>query len=461
MTKDRGATTPDGMDPGEIGRPEPGRSIAIFSVLASIVIVVLDSSIVNVALPTIAGSMQVSPALSVWIVTAYQMALVMALLPCAALGASLGYRRVFTAGVMVFLAGSLSCALAPTLWWLLASRFIQGLGGAAVMSLGVALMRLVVLNRQLGAVIGWNALAVALSSAAGPTIGATIISGLSWPWLFAVNIPLGLLVIAGSRALPDDKGTLVPFDHISALLNAVVFASLILGVQSALEQPLLAMGLLALSATALLILIPRERPKIAPLIPLDLLRSRSFRISVIASVMCFTGQTAGMVALPFYLQHSFGLNALTTGLYLTAWPLTVAIAAPLSGRLANYLSSGTLCAAGGTILASGLIGAAVLPLTVNSLPLLPMCMLSGFGFGLFQVANNRNMFLAAPRERSSAAGGLQSTARLAGQTTGAVLMTLFFTAISLELAPRVGLAVGGALALLAGVISTLRIAQTR
>ena len=131
----------------------------------------------GVALPTIAQSLHVTPAMSIWVITAYQTALLMALLPCAALGESLGYRRVFTVGVALFTGASVLCALSPSLSWLVAARFLQGLGGAAVMALGVALLRVVVPHRRLGTAIGWNALAVALSSAAGPAIGAGIFNG--------------------------------------------------------------------------------------------------------------------------------------------------------------------------------------------------------------------------------------------------------------------------------------------
>jgi len=179
---------------------------AVGCVLAAIVLVVLDAAIANVALPTIAQSLHVRPAGSIWVVTAYQMALVMALLPCAALGESLGYRRVYTAGVALFVAASALCALSPSLPWLAAARFIQGIGGSAVMSLGIALLRFVVPHQRLGAAIGWNALTVALSSAAGPTIGAAILSVSSWHWLFAVNIPVGAVVLFATRAMPPVAG---------------------------------------------------------------------------------------------------------------------------------------------------------------------------------------------------------------------------------------------------------------
>ncbi len=185
----------DRMEIQSTGLGEPRHMVAIASVLAAMVLVVLDAAIANVALPTIARSLSVTPAMSIWVITSYQTALLMALLPCAALGESIGYRRVFTGGVALFMGASVLCALSPSLFWLVAARLLQGLGGAAVMSLGVALLRVVVPDRRLGTAIGWNALAIALSSASGPTIGAAILSAASWPWLFAINLPLGALVL--------------------------------------------------------------------------------------------------------------------------------------------------------------------------------------------------------------------------------------------------------------------------
>lgn len=439
-----------------LGLPEPRRTVAIAAVLAAMVLVVLDAAIANVALPTIAHSLRVTPAMSVWVITAYQTALVMALLPFAALGESIGYRRVFTAGVGLFAAASVLCALSPSLPWLVAARFVQGLGGAAVMALGVALMRFALPQGRLGAAIGWNALAVALSSAAGPTIGAAILSGASWPWLFAVNLPLGLVVLLGTRALPEVSGTARRLDLLSVALNAGAFAALVIGAEMFPKMPALAAVLLAVAILGLVALVRREMPKEAPLIPLDLLRVDSFRISVIASVICFAGVAAGMVALPFYLQRGLGLSAWMTGLYMTPWPLTVAIAAPFGGRLAKHVSTAWLCAAGGVVLAIGLSAAALWPLQGRPLPLLLITVICGLGFGLFQVPNNRSMFLSAPPERSGAAGGMQGTARLAGQTAGAIIMTLLFTTISLDAAPRIGLGIAAALALAAGVVSALR-----
>lgn len=444
------ATTLDGA------LPDPRRPLAVGAVLTAMTLVVLDAGMTNLALPTIARALGVSPAAAVLVVTAYQTALLIALLPAAALGERFGCRQVFASGVWLFILGSVFCTFAPTLPWLVAARALQGLGGAAILALGVPLLRFSVPPQRLGAAIGWNALTVALASSAGPGVGALILTHAHWPWLYAVNIPLGLAVLAASRQLPRTPAKSHRLDIASVALSGAMFASLFIGAQLFLARPLLAVRLAVAGVVCLGLLVRREAPKAAPLIPLDLLRQPSLRVSVIASVFCFTGQAAAMAALPFYLQQVLGQSASTTGAYMTVWPLSVAVSALAAGRLSDRFPTAWLCAAGGLGLGLGLVIAALWPLEEDVRPMLLFAAVCGLGFGLFQTPNNRNMFLSAPLERSAASGGLQGAARLTGQTAGAVLMTLLFTLTPIGTAPRLGLGIGGALALLAGLVSLSR-----
>ncbi len=439
--------------------PARQRPLAVAGVLTAMALVVLDAAIVNVALPTLAQSLAVTPAQAVLTVTAYQTALVMALLPAAALGESLGMRRIFTLGILLFAAASLLCAAAPSLSWLVVARFLQGLGGAAIMALGVPLLRFSVPAPRFGTAIGWNALTIALCAAAGPSIGALILSLATWPWLFIAAMPLALLALAATRSLPDVAGGAQRLDAASIGLAMAAVAAMVVGAECIPTRPLVSALLFVMAGLAVPALIRREAPKAAPLVPFDLLEMASFRISVLASVCCFSGQAMAMVALPFYLQHGLGTSAMTAGLYMTPWPLAVAMAAPITSRLARSLPTALLCAAGGACLALGLALASLWPLADDLRPLALFTLLCGAGFGLFQVPNNQNMFLAAPAERSAAAGGLQASARLTGQTTGAVIMTLLLTLLPGDLAPRIGLGGGAVLALAAGLISLRRIDQ--
>ncbi len=441
----------------DVRKSTPERmAIAVASVLAAMTLVVLDAAMTNVALPAIGQSLGVTPAEAVRVVNGYQLGLLVALLPSAALGGSVGFRRVFVAGTVLFITASLLCALAPTLTWLVLARVVQGMGGAAIMALGIATLRTVVPRHRLGAAIGWNALVVALASAAGPAVGALILSTTTWPWLFAINLPVGAVVLVCARALPASVGTGSPVDRRGFALNAGAFALLVLAAESGTENPLLGIAL-GLMATALaVLLIHRDLRRESPLVPMDLLRAPSMRVSVIASVLCFAGQSAGLVALPFLLLHAFHWAPLAAGLCLSIWPLTVALAGPLAGKLADRVSTAGLCAVGGMLLAAGLGAAATLDSSAGLVTVAACLGACGVGFGMFNVPNNRNMFLSVPPQRSGAAGGLQSLARLSGQTFGALLMSALFKLADLDDAASMGLALGAVFALAAGATSLLR-----
>ncbi|MDU3890638.1 MAG: MFS transporter, partial [Serratia liquefaciens] len=173
------------------GLPVPQRYGAILAIALGITVSVLDGAIANVALPTIARDLNASPASSIWVVNAYQLAITISLLSLASLGDLIGYRRIYQAGLLVFSVTSLFCALSDSLTTLTIARVLQGFGAAAIMSVNTALIRIIYPQRFLGRGMGINSLIVAFSSAAGPTVAAAILSVASWQWLFAINLPIG------------------------------------------------------------------------------------------------------------------------------------------------------------------------------------------------------------------------------------------------------------------------------
>ena len=175
------------------GLPPAERRRAMVTLSIAICISVLATAIANIALPAIALDLAVSPALSIWVVNAYQLAVTVSLLPLSSLGDIYGYRRVYLCGLVVFCAGSLACGLADTLPLLVAGRVLQGFGAAGIMSVNTALVRYIYPRAQLGRGLGFNTTVVATSLAAGPSIGAALLSITSWPILFAVYVPLGAI----------------------------------------------------------------------------------------------------------------------------------------------------------------------------------------------------------------------------------------------------------------------------
>lgn len=429
------------------GLPVPQRILAFLTVAMAVTMAVLDSAIVNVALPSIATELKASPAEAIWVITGYQLAVTVSLLPLSSLGDIMGYKRVYWAGLAVFTLASFACAQASSLPALALARVVQGLGGAGIMSVNIALVRYIFPKASLGAGVGYTALVVAVSSAAGPSIASAILTVASWQWLFLVNVPIGLLaLVIAARALPQTPASGHRFDWISAVLNAFAFGLLIAGLDGLGNTGAVprALAMIAGAALASFALVRRSLKQPAPMLPVDLLRLPIFSLSMATSICSFAAQSMAYVALPFYLQRSLGHSEAATGLLMTPWPLMTAVMAPISGRLSDRISPEKLGIAGLCLLAAGLAAVATMGAQASSFGIAWRLALCGFGFGLFQTPNNRIIITSAPRERSGGASGLQSTGRLLGQSLGAALAAVVF-----------GLVVGGQTELLAWIGAVL------
>lgn len=460
------AGSADPVDPAddlETGLPFPQRYYAILVVALGITLAVLDGAIANVALPTIAHHLNASPASSIWIVNSYQLSVTISLLPLASLGDRIGYRRVYLWGMALFTLASLGCALSTSLPTLAIARTIQGFGGAGIMSVNTALVRMIYPRAQLGRGIAINAMVVAIASAVGPTLASGVLAIASWPWLFAINVPIGIAaLVLGLRALPVNERHPAPYDLLSAVLNAIVFGLLIFAVDGLGHGEGRAWVALEF-ALALVIgwfFVRRQLTQPAPLLPVDLLANPVFALSISTSICSFCAQMLAFVALPFMLQETFGFSQVQTGLLMTPWPLVIIGAAPLSGVLSDRYPAGILGGVGLALFALGLISLATLHAQPTVVEIGWRMALCGAGFGIFQSPNNRQILSSAPRERSGGASGMLGTARLTGQTLGAALVALIF-GVAPQHGPTVALYVATAFAALASVVSLLRLVPRR
>ena len=452
-------TTHKPARPGEPdGLPQPLRNWAIVTTALGLMMAVLDGSIANLALPTLAREFDVSAAQSIWVVNAYQLAVTISLLPLAALGEIVGYRRVYRVGMMLFTAASLGCALSGSLTTLTIARVAQGFGAAGMMSVNSALVRFIYPRHLLGRGFGVNVMVGSTSSALGPTIAAAILSGGGWQWLFAVNVPIGIFVlILGSKTLPHTARAPHRFDWGSAVLNAVTFGLLISGIEALGHggSPLYAVLEIAFGLLAGWLLARRQVARANPLLPVDLMRRPIFALSVAASTFSFAAQSMAYVTLPFYLERQLGLSRGATGLLMTPWPLTVALVAPAAGRLADRYSPGRMGAIGQALMVAGLIALALLPEHPSLWNIGWRMSLCGVGFGLFNSPNNRTMIASAPPSRAGGASGMQATSRLLGQTSGTALVAMLFGLLATG-AITVSLSVAACCSALACVASLLR-----
>ena len=412
------------------GLPVPRRYWSAAAGILGIMMSVIDSSIANIALPSIAQDFHATKAASIWVINAYQIAILAAILPLASLGEIVGYRRISQAGMVVFTLASIGCAFSNSLLTLSIARVVQGLGAAGIMSVNAALVRFTYPQSMLGRAIGINAFAVAMSAAVGPTVAAAVLAVAPWPWLFGINGPIGLIAfIIAMQAMPESPRVARPLNYVGAALNAGTFILLVSGLQALAHDSAEPLAFVQLAAGALLgfLLVRHELGRSSPIIPFDLLRIRLFSLSIATSVASFMAQMAGLVALPFEIQR-LGRSAVETGLLMTPWPVSVALAAPLAGRLADRYPAGILGSAGMLCMSAGLALLAVFPQGGSATDFLWRMALCGIGFGFFQAPNNRTLMAAAPRARSGAAGGMLGTARLLGQTLGAAGVAILFRA---------------------------------
>lgn len=433
------------------GLPEPRRAQAAACIAAGISLTVLDAAMVNIALPSAARDLGLTPADAVWVVNAYQITVVGTLIPFAALGEVAGFKRVWNAGLALFLIAALCSALAPSFEALLAARIAQGLGGAAVMSLMSGLVRHTYPTAKLGQAIGFNAMVVALCSATGPSLGAAVLALADWPAVFLVHLPVGLAaLIFGARVLPDVPRQIRAFDLGAAAMNAAAFGLVFLGLDLMLHWPL--PGLLALACGILIgaALIRREMARSVPMLPLDLLRIRTVRLAIGASICMFAAHMLTVISMPFHLSAA-GFSPVQIGLIITPYPIAVGLLAPIAGRLADRSSSALPVAAGGGVLALALILLGALPATATAW-LCAALLLAGIGFGCFQAPNNRAILSTAPRHRAGSAGGMQATGRVLGQSLGATTAAACFTFAG----PWMGFYCGAVLALIAAGLSLAR-----
>jgi DHA2 family multidrug resistance protein-like MFS transporter len=445
------------------GLPPERRRWAVAAMFTALAMASLDTAIANIALPAIATDLRVSPADVVWVVNVYQIALVATLLPLGALGEIVGHQRIYLSGLLLFTLASLGCACAWSLDSLLVARTLQGLGASGVMSVNTALLRYIYPSRILGRGFGHNALVVAVAFTFGPTIASGILAIGHWPWLFAVNLPFGLIALAiGLKTLPSTPQAEHAFDFPGAILAGGCLSLFIIGIGSAAHQvpPVLVITELIGAFVLGWLVTRRQAGHPAPMLPIDLFRIPVFALSALTAVCSFAVQGLTFVALPFYFEDVLMRSQVETGLFLTPWPLVVAIMAPIGGRLSDRYPAGLLGGIGLVVLSIGMALLATLPAEPGVLNIVWRMVVCGIGFGFFQTPNMRALMLSAPPHRSGSASGIVGTARLTGQTTGAALAALCF-ALAGHDGAVVALALGAGFAAVGSVMSFLRLAVAR
>lgn len=412
--------------------PSPSKWSVYAVVAVGVLMATIDSSIVNVSLPVIARSFGVPLGGEVeWVVIAYLVVIAALLLTVGRMADVLGRKVVWATGLAVFTLSSALCGAAPTLGSLVAFRALQGVGSAGTMAVSPAMLVAAFPREQRGRALGMNAVIVGLGVSLGPPLGGVITGHLGWRWIFYVNVPLGVLgVLASLRVLPREKApTREPIDWLGAALLAAGLGALTGGLSFGSELGWTSVPLLSCVTVALVslgALVMHVRRASYPLVDPGLWASRVFASASASLLLAFVATFAVAVFMPFYFEQLRGLPAERAGLLLMPLPLTIAMVAPVTGRIADRIGTQKLAAGGMLIAACGLGWLSTIDEASSLERVVGNLVIIGIGQATFQPPNNSALMGAAPRERQGVAAGVLASGRVVGQSLSVALAGSLF-----------------------------------
>jgi EmrB/QacA subfamily drug resistance transporter len=395
--------------------------------------VALDNLVVTMALPSIREHLHASLQSLEWTVNAYTLTFAVLLLPAAALGDRLGRRRVFAAGLALFTVASAAAALAPSTGALIAARAVQGIGGAAVLPLSLTLLTAAVPANRRGAALGvWGAMS-GLAVALGPLLGGAITQGASWQFIFWLNVPIGIVLAPlALYKLTESRGPARPLDLPGLALLASGLLGIVLGLMRGNDDGWTSASVLTLliGGAALMVgFVVRQRTAAAPMLPLEMFRSRAFSAANGASLLMSVGMFGSIFLLSQYLQTVQGFSPLSAGLRTLPWTAMPVLVAPLAGPLSDKIGGKPLLATGLLLQAIGLGWIAKdLSVTTSYSSMVSPFILSGIGMALFFVPVATVVMGSVRVERQGLASGTNNSVRELGGVLGIAVMGAVFAA---------------------------------
>jgi EmrB/QacA subfamily drug resistance transporter len=419
-----------GVDSVQLSIQQSKRRWQVLAVLCvGLFMLLLDGTIVNIAVPNILKSLQTGFSQVEWVMNAYLLVFAVMLITMGRLGDLYGRKKLFVAGLSLFTLASLACGLAPGIGYLIGFRAIQGLGGSMMMPATLSIISYVFPARERGAAMGiWGGVS-GLATAAGPTIGGLIVDASSWHYIFLINVPIGLAlfffalrIIPESRDLSSKQRVDIPgVAVLSASLFCLTFA-LIEGQKYGWGSATI-LALFAAAVVGILAFILVERKVAYPLMQLSLFRSRTFSAANVSGMILSFGMMGLFFLLPVFFQAILGFSAVKSGLVMTPMSAAVVVAAPVSGWLSDRIGSRWLIFGGMLIAALGFwLVRAPLALDADWVSLVFPFVVSGLGIGLVMAPMTSAVMSTAPLDKAGAASGILSTMRQLGSVMGIAVM---------------------------------------
>lgn len=405
------------------------RGLILINIVLLTFMACLDSSIVNVALPVMAGYFKVGMNSISVIVSVYLIAISATILIFGRLGDIKGTVKIFQIGTVIFTVGSLLCAISNSLYILILARIIQAVGAAGFMATNQGIITRVFPSGERGKALGITGSFVALGTLVGPPLGGFIVDAAAWQYIFLINIPIGIFAfILGLKILPrDEESRKARFDVKGALLFLVfivaLFAALLVGEEIGFTKPLILTGF-ALAVIAFIIFLKVERKEESPLLQLNIFKNQLFSLSILCGFLLFIAMNCSNIILPFYLQDVIKLSPSMSGLYLMTYPLVLFVVAPISGHISDKIGSELLTLIGLLTFCFAFFMMATLNQFFQPVKLVLIIAVMALGNGMFQSPNNSLVMSSVPRERVGIAGSINALVRNLGLVVGVSVSTL-------------------------------------
>ena len=393
----------------------------------------IDSSIVNIALPTLVRELNTDFATVQWVVLAYLLTLSTLLLSVGRLADMKGKKRIYTLGFVIFTIGSVLCGLASNIYMLILFRVIQAIGATMILALGMAIVTEAFPPSERGKALGITGTMVSIGIVIGPTLGGLIIDVLAWNWIFYVNLPIGLIgIFMVTRFVPDTKPVgKQKFDFLGALVMLLCLLAFLLaltfGQNIGFTDPRI-LSLFALSIALLVGFLFIEKHATQPMIDLSLFRNSLFNINLSTGFITFVAIAGTIILMPFYLENVLNYSTREVGILIAIVPISMGIIAPIAGSMSDRFGTRPITVIGLVILLIGYAALSTLSMMTSTIGYLLRFLPIGLGMGVFQSPNNSAIMGTAPKDRLGIVSGMLAVNRTLGQTTGIAILGALWAA---------------------------------